>query len=141
MSGVQAGVSILELIGNSGQPRAQQAGHRQRALENMGGLSPGDSPDRELKPLKQGVSGWVTRAGGVLSGPLPLAMRLIAGNSGSSRSRRLRRWRRYQASPAQCLTRYGWMQAGHASARDWRLPLEVESGKESEVESSKESAA
>jgi len=23
------------------------------------------------------------------------------------------------------LTRYGWMQAGHASARDWRLPLEI----------------
>jgi hypothetical protein len=23
------------------------------------------------------------------------------------------------------LTRYGWVQAGHASAKDWRLPLEI----------------
>ena len=29
-----------------------------------------------LRPLKRGPSGWITRVGGVLSGPLPLLLRL-----------------------------------------------------------------
>jgi hypothetical protein len=27
------------------------------------------------------------------------------------------------------LTRYGWVHAGHASARDWRLPLGIKEAK------------
>jgi hypothetical protein len=31
----------------------------------------------------------------------------------------------WSAIAGSLLTRYGWMQAGKASARDWRLPLEI----------------
>jgi hypothetical protein len=78
------------------------------------------TPDRTLHPLKHGVSGWVTRIGGVLSGPVPLALRLLGW-----RSPKLRRWAAISGIAGSLCTRYGWMAAGRASAADWRLPLEI----------------
>jgi hypothetical protein len=37
----------------------------------------------------------------------------------------MRRAAAWSSLAGSLLTRYGWMQAGHASARDWRLPLEI----------------
>jgi hypothetical protein len=37
----------------------------------------------------------------------------------------MRRAACWSAIAGSLLTRYGWMQAGKASARDWRLPLEI----------------
>ena len=78
-----------------------------------------------LSPLKRGLSGWVTRAGGVLSGPVPLVLRIAGALSKSHKVRRAAAWSSIAGS---LLTRYGWMQAGHESARDWRLPLEIPEG-------------
>jgi Polysulfide reductase len=120
-SGVAAGVSVLELMGN----------HDSRALNMMGILASGYETwegyhlemrtDPALKPLRRGAAGWVTRAGGVLSGPLPLLLRLVGG-----RSRRIRKLAAISTVVGSILTRYGWVHAGRASARDWRLPLEIE---------------
>jgi hypothetical protein len=85
-----------------------------------------------LKPLKQGGSGRMTRVGGVMSGPLPLVLRLLAGFSDNSRS--LRRWAAACGIAGSLLTRYGWVRAGHSSAQDWRLPLEIPSESEAEAE-------
>ena len=71
--------------------------------------------------MKHGLSGWITRLGGVLSGPAPLSLRLAAQ---ISESRNLRRAACWAAIAGSLLTRYGWMQAGKASGRDWRLSLE-----------------
>jgi hypothetical protein len=60
-----------------------------------------------------------------MSGPLPLALRLIAGSSGGVRSRSLRRRAALFGIAGSLLTRYGWVYAGRCSARDWRLPLEI----------------
>src|SRR5205085_3173833 len=79
-------------------------------------------PHRSLKPLKTGVSGWITRAGGALSGPVALGLRLTAAITGD---RRMRRAAAYTGIAGSLLTRYGWMRAGHASAQDWRLPLDI----------------
>lgn len=74
----------------------------------------------------------MTRAGGVMSGPLPLVLRLWAGFSGNSCS--LRRWAAACGIAGFLLTRYGWVRAGHSSAQDWRLPLEIRSGSAVDVE-------
>jgi hypothetical protein len=46
---------------------------------------------------------------------------LAAQISGSRKMRRAACW---SAIAGSLLTRYGWMQAGHASAKNWRLPLQ-----------------
>jgi len=76
-------------------------------------------------PLRHGPSGTVTRLGGALSGPLPASPRLLSLLSRSKRRARLRRWAALSAVAGSFLTRVGWIQAGHASARDWRRPLEI----------------
>jgi len=64
--------------------------------------------------------------GGVLSGPVPLALRLAAAFSGKRRARKLRRAAAIASIAGSMLTRVGWLRAGHASAENWRLPLEIE---------------
>jgi polysulfide reductase-like protein len=125
MSGINASVSILELLGNDASPALNRIGMISAAAETYEGV------ELELKrdpvvnePLKHGVSGWVTRAGGILSGPLPLALRLAAEFTGISQSRRLRRTAAVSSIAGSLLTRIGWIRAGHASAKDWRLPLQ-----------------
>jgi hypothetical protein len=66
------------------------------------------------------LSGWITRIGGVMSGPLPLILRLFGG-----RSRAVRKWAAVSGMSGSLLTRYGWVLAGGASAQDWRLPLDI----------------
>jgi hypothetical protein len=124
-SGGQAGVCILELMGNTENRPLNWLGIMSAAFETWEGYHLETRHERELKPLKQGKSGWIVRTGGVLSGPLPLALRLIAGSSGSSRSRTLRKIAAVSGIVGSLCTRYGWVAAGRASARDWRIPLEI----------------
>jgi hypothetical protein len=75
-----------------------------------------------MEPLKHGFSGWLTRAGGMMSGPVPLALRLLSVAAGRGKMRRMAAMSSIAGS---LITRYAWMQAGHASAKDYRLPLEI----------------
>jgi hypothetical protein len=124
MSGMNAGVSVLELMGNVSSRPLNRIGILSAAAETYEGV------ELELKrdpvvnePLKHGASGWITRIGGILSGPVPLALRIAAEFSGNRRSRQLRRVAASSSIAGSLLTRVGWVQAGHASAKDWRLPL------------------
>jgi formate-dependent nitrite reductase membrane component NrfD len=108
-SGVGASVSILELLG-----------HRDRALNVLGagaaavealigaGLELRES--EALVPLKDDWSGAVTRMGGVLSGPLPLALRVLAGRSPSARKAAA-----ISTIMGSLMTRVGWLAAGRSS--------------------------
>jgi hypothetical protein len=97
-------------------------GHRDRALNRIGigaaavetaiGLSIERRRDPALDSLKTGPSGTITRLGGVLSGPVPLALRL-AGR----RSMSIRRIAAISTIAGSLLTRIGWLAAGKASAR------------------------
>jgi hypothetical protein len=117
MSGLSAAVGILELMGH----------HKSRALSALGlgaalfecweGLRLETRSARALDPLKHGASGKLTRAGGVLSGPLPAGLRLISLLSGSQS---LRKAAAVSAIAGSLLTRIAWVYAGHVSARDWR---------------------
>lgn len=124
-SGLLAGSSILELMGNEDSTALNLIGIGAATMETYEGFHLEFKRDpRVNKPLKRGTSGWITRAGGVLSGPVPLALRLAA-LVGGRRATNLRRWAAWSGIAGSVLTRYGWVHAGRASARDWRLPLQI----------------
>ena len=120
MSGLNSAVAILELLGHN-NTALNLLGIGASAFETYEGLHLEQRQEAALEPLKHGLSGWITRLGGVLSGPAPLSLRLAAQISGSRKMRRAACW---TAIAGSLLTRYGWMQAGKSSAQDWRLPLE-----------------
>jgi hypothetical protein len=123
MSGLGSGVSVLELMGNDDSPALNLLGIGASAVESYEGFHLEFKGDSQVnRPLKHGPTGWTTRIGGVLSGPVPLALRLIASASGSRRLRRAAAWSSIAGS---ILTRVGWIYAGHESARDWRIPLQI----------------
>ncbi len=121
MSGLNSAVAILELLGHN-NPALNSLGIGASAFETYEGLHLEQRADVALEPLKRGLSGWITRLGGFCSGPVPLALRLGAQISRSQKMRRAACW---SAIAGSLLTRYGWMSAGRASAKNWRLPLEV----------------
>jgi hypothetical protein len=91
-------------------------------VETFEGIHIETNQSRTVEPLKHGPTGWTTRIGGVLSGPVPLALRLI---SAFTKSRNLRRAASWSSIAGSVITRYAWMYAGKASTKNWRLPLEV----------------
>jgi formate-dependent nitrite reductase membrane component NrfD len=121
MSGLNSAVAILEMLGHN-NTALNLLGIGASAVEAYEGLHLEQRGEAALEPLKHGMSGWITRLGGILSGPTPLSLRLAAQITGSRKMRRAACW---AAIAGSLLTRYGWLQAGKASARDWRLPLEV----------------
>jgi hypothetical protein len=123
-SGLSASVGLLELMGH----------HKSRALQTLGigaalfecweGWRIETCRSTGTDPLRRGISGSLTRAGGALSGPVPLALRLMSLAS-RDRSSTLRKWAAASAITGSLLTRIAWIYAGHVSARDWREPLEI----------------
>ena len=139
-SGVNSAVSILELLGDL-SPRAQSphanAGLDSRALNLLGigasayevyeGFELEAKRDRVNEPLHKGWSGAIVRAGGALSGPVPLGLRLAYAITGNRKLRRAAAWSSIAGS---LLTRFGWVYAGRAQARDHRVPLELDANAE-----------
>jgi formate-dependent nitrite reductase membrane component NrfD len=109
-SAVGAAVSILELLGHR-DPALNLLGAGAAAVETLVGASLELSNREALAPLKQDWTGAVVRAGGVLSGPLPLALRLMAGRSPSARKAAA-----IATIVGSLLTRVGWLAAGRESA-------------------------
>ena len=110
-SGVGTAVSILELLGH--RDRAlNMLGAGAAAVETLIGASLELSESEALVPLKEDWPGTVTRMGGVLSGPLPLALRLLAGRSASGRKAAA-----ISTIVGSLMTRVGWLAAGRESAK------------------------
>lgn len=129
MSGLNSAVGILELMGHS-NPALNTLGIGAAAIESLEGVNIEISRKPAVEPLKRGTSGLITRIGGVLSGPVPLALRIAAAFAGRRRSKQLRKAAAISSVTGSMLTRIAWVHAGHVSARDWRLPLEIEAKKE-----------
>lgn len=123
MSGLAASVGLLELMGNDRSHALRMLGLGAALFECWEGLRIEGRRRPSLYPLKHGPSGAITRIGGLLSGPIPAALRLI--NVFSSRENtKLRKAAAISAIAGSLLTRVAWVHAGHASARDWKLPLQ-----------------
>lgn len=122
MSGLNSAVSILELIGH--QNRALNTlGMGAAVVETLEGLHIESTRKPVTDPLRLGRSGLIARLGGVMSGPIPLLLRVVAGFAPRRRSRQLRRAAAISSIIGSMLTRVAWVQAGRASAANWRLPL------------------
>ena len=124
MSGLYSAVGILELMGDENRT-LNTLGMGASAIECFEGLSIEMRKKREMDPLKHGASGVITRLGGVLSGPVPLALRVAAAFAGKNRARKLRKMAAASSVAGSMLTRVAWLHAGHVSARNWRLPLQI----------------
>ncbi len=125
MSGLQSAVSVLELLGHTDSRPLNVLGIGSAAWETLEGVLLESRRDPILEPLKRGRSGWVTRVGGMLSGPIPLALRLAAAVSGSKRSRKLRRLAALSGLAGSLFTRYGWVMAGAASVKQTAGDLDI----------------
>lgn len=126
-SGLSAAVGLLELMGNDRSRALQTLGLGAAIAECWEGWRIESKAKPNLEPLKRGTSGAIVRTGGMLSGPVPLALRVLSSIAGGKRSRVLRRCAAVSAIAGSLLTRLGWIYAGHVSARDWRVPLNIPS--------------
>ncbi len=129
MSGLQSGVSILELMGHEDNRALNLLGVLSASMETWEKIDISKSNARALLPLKHGGSGVLVSTGAWLSGPVPLLFR-IGSVFLPERSVALRRLAACAGIVGSLFTRYGWVQAGKSSARDWRLALEIEAPKE-----------
>jgi Polysulphide reductase, NrfD len=128
MSGLNSAVSALELMGHTDSRALNVLGITACALETAEGAKIELKREPVNDPLKKGTSGLIVRLGGMLSGPMPLALRVLAAFSGKERARNLRRYAAIASLTGSYLTRLGWVRAGHASARDYRIPLQIAPG-------------
>ncbi len=118
-SGLNSAVSILELMGHDSRA-LNLLGFAASAYELTQGVQIEVNRDRINRPLQHGKSGFLVRAGGVLSGPAPLLLRLAYAVTGN---KKLRQAAAACSIAGSLLTRFGWVEAGKASARDYAVPL------------------
>jgi len=125
MSGVNSATAVLELMGNDA-PALNLLGIGAAAFETLEGAVLERRHEPADEPLKHGRSGMIVRAGGFLSGPLPFVLRAAALFAGKEDARKLRRAAAACSLAGSLLTRVGWLQAGKVSARENRIPLELD---------------
>jgi hypothetical protein len=126
MSGLQSAVGLPELTGSSGNPALNALGLLSGAFESWEGIDLLRTHDTAVRPAKQHVSGALIQAAGILSGPIPIALRILSIGRGRKRSRRLRRLAAWCGILGSFCMRFGWVGAGTVSARDWKIPLQIE---------------
>lgn len=122
VSGMNSAVSILELLGNDESRALNLLGLVACAYESGEGLKLEMERTPVNRPLRRGFSGFLVRLGGVLSGPAPLILRIAYALTGR---KNLRRAAAYLSLTGSLLTRFGWIHAGRASAKDHRIALEL----------------
>src|SRR6185312_11867124 len=113
LSGLAAGVSAVQLFGHEDSRSLSMLGIAASLGETLEGAKLEMAQKAANQPLRKGVSGVITRLGGLLTGPLPLALRLAAIFTNESRSRQLVRAASTASLAGSLCTRIGWVRAGH----------------------------
>jgi hypothetical protein len=101
---------MLELAGHT-QPALNLLGLGAAAIETLVGYAIETARDEASEPLRSGATGLTMRTAGLLSGPLPLFLRLVG-----MRSKRARRVAAAVTIAGSLVTRFAWVEAGKASA-------------------------
>jgi peptidoglycan/LPS O-acetylase OafA/YrhL len=114
--------SILQLRGHD-HPALHRIGVAAALVETAIGAGLEIAPGRANEPVKHGTSGWLMRASGLLSGPIPLLLRTLGRRSPAAQ-----RAAAISTIAGSLLTRYGWIAAGRSSAVDPREPLNLPAG-------------
>lgn len=135
-SGLGAAVGILELLGHRKSRALQALGIGAAVFETWEGLRIEGRSHSHLDPLKHGPSGWVTRTGGVLSGPVPAVLRVASLFGSGRRPSSLRRLASWSSVVGSLITRIAWVHAGHVSARNWTLPLRQDEAERDQIQDS-----
>lgn len=123
-SGLASAVSILEL-----------RGHRTAALNKLAiGAATAETitgarleihREPASETLRTGRTGWSMRAAGLLSGPVPLFLRLLSFGVSTRRRTQLHTAAAVSALAGSFVTRLAWVEAGRASANNPSVPLEL----------------
>ena len=121
-SSTGAAVSLLELRGHD-SGALNSIGIAAASFETIASARIELTSDVESEPLRHGASGTMTRIGGLLSGPLPLLLRMVGRHS-----KKTRRLAAVSTIAGSIITRLAWVAAGRASARDPRPALQLERG-------------
>lgn len=121
-SGMGAAGALLELRGHESSA-LNTIGIATSICETVVGASIELRKNPALKPLKTGSSGWLTRIGGLLSGPVPLLFRLLALTGDKKQSRRYRKIAAVSSVAGSLATRIAWTKAGAVSTEDNALLL------------------
>jgi hypothetical protein len=116
-------VSLLELLGHRDDGALNAIGIGAAAVETYTALRVETDADPASEPLHHGLPGGMLRAAGLLSGLIPLLLRLLAGRSPGARQAAA-----ISTLIGSALTRIGWLRAGRRSAADPRVPLELPDG-------------
>jgi len=117
-SGVASAAALLNAAGHD-DPALNHLGLAAAAVETLVGAAIETRSGAGSQSLREGLPGAIVRAGGMLSGPVPLVCRAIAQNHS--------RWRRLGITAAivgSLLTRFGWMAAGRRSIETPRDSLQ-----------------
>jgi hypothetical protein len=110
-SGMGAAAAVLTLLGHD-DPALNRLAVGAAAVDTLVGVEIEIRRHPAGRPLREGLSGLVVRAGGILAGPVPLLMRTL------SQSRRSRQLASLAAISGSLLTRLGWVLAGRVSANE-----------------------
>ena len=113
-AGLGSAGALLEILGHMGSI-TQTIGLVAAGSETLIGLALEWRRHAWDAPLRSGLSGSLLRAGSVLMGPLPLALRLLAAGDGRARMLAAGLF-----VVGALLSRFGWLEAGRASAADPR---------------------
>ena len=111
-SALGSAVSLLELRGHRAGA-LQSLGLGAALFETLAAFALEGETSRASQPLREGRSGTLTRAAAALSGPIPLALRLLGARKAAAVSTLL----------GSLATRFAWVEAGKVSAKDVRVAL------------------
>jgi hypothetical protein len=121
-SALASAVSILELLGHDHEA-LNILGFAAAAFETYAGYRIERQGGTASEPLRRGATGITTRIGGAFSGPLPLLLRI-----GGFGSKKFRKAAAVSSLLGSLITRFAWVEAGKESARDLRVPLQLDGG-------------
>jgi len=123
-SGLASAVSILELRGHH-TAALNKLAIGAATVETITGARLELHREPASETLRTGPTGWSMRAAGLLSGPVPLFLRLLSFGVSRNRRQQLRTAAAVSALAGSFVTRMAWVEAGRASAKDPTVPLEL----------------
>ena len=106
-SALASAASLLELRGHR-HPALNALALGAAVFETAAAIALETGYDPVSAPLREGRSGTLIRLGGLLSGPIPLFMRLMGSRKGAA----------VASLAGSLITRFAWVEAGKASARN-----------------------
>jgi formate-dependent nitrite reductase membrane component NrfD len=125
-SGLSTAVSVLELRGHTSSA-LNKIGIGATVVETAIGVSLELGKEPATEPLHHGPTGWTMRVAGLLSGPVPLVLRLLSltASPRSARGVKLRKAAAISSIAGSLITRWAWVYAGRASSKDPKVPLQL----------------